>query len=183
MKIHNIVIISLILFVLISGCTSQPDSISNESNTGKDPILGTWSSPLFDKSEITFFENGSFLTTNEFGCVIPPHSLDKYQFTCEKSQTSGESWKYIKKTTNTERKTGIFGIFIRENKTIDNWYRIEYQSTEYGTSPLCEDVLNCRLGKNTILLYNYNSTNDRLTLWYNMSYQEPEMIKYYWVRV
>jgi hypothetical protein len=179
---NYIVIISVIFFVLISGCASQSTPVSNESNMGKDPILGTWSSPLFSNSEITFFENGSFLTTDDFGCVIPPRSFDEDQFTCKVSQTSGELWKSIKTTTRTQ-KTGLLGIYFNENKFVDNWYRLEYHSTEYGTSPLCRDISNCRITTNTVLLFNYNSTNGKITLWKNISYQEPELMKYYWVRV
>ena len=182
MKINPILLILLIFLVPISACISPTSPISNESVLEKDPILGTWTSPLFNESEITFFEDGSFLATNKFGCEIYPESLEN-QFTCKESQMYTEVWKYIKYTTNTERKTQIFGLFPNETKIIDNWYQLDYKSTEFGTSPLCKDQSNCWLKRNSTLVFNYNSTNDRLTRWNNLSYQEPEMRKYYWVRV
>jgi len=61
----------------------------------------------------------------------------------------------------------------------DNWYSLYYQSTEYGESPFCEDKSYCGQKKDTVFIYNYNSTNDKITIWHNLSYQDPDMRKYY----
>lgn len=190
MKINPILIILLIFLVPISACISRPSPISNESVSEKDPILGTWISPLFNESEITFSEDGSFFVNNKFGCVIYPQDHQN-QFICSESQISGNSWKGVKSFSKIERQYDFFGTKVeKETKMIDNWYRLDYQSTEFGTSPLCKDQSNCWLKRNSTLVLNYNSTDDRLTRYNNLSlqepilsFQEPEMKKYYWVRV